>query len=117
MSLKNVDIKSKKKLSFKTEVITHLLKPEKTEKEILIDNLINKNNNLLKLVSIFDLNIYVIKDDKKLMLEYPDYYSLTDYQKKCLIATNYWREVNGLKTIEVPTIDEYYYNYYKKKIK
>lgn len=114
MSLKNVDIKSKKKLSFKTEVITHSIK---TEKEILIDNLINKNNNLLKLVSIFDLNIYVIKDDKKLMLEYSDYYNLTDYQKKCLIATNYWREVNGLKTIEVPTIDEYYYNYYKKKIK
>jgi len=117
MSLKNINILNKKKLSFKTEVITHIVKSEKTEKQILIDNLTSKNSNLFKLVSIFDLNIYVIKNDKNLMLKYPDYYNLTDYQKKCLIATNYWREVNGLKIIEVPTTDEYYYNYYKKKIK
>ena len=41
------------------------------------------------------------------------YESLTDYQKRCLPATNYWREKNGLPLIDVPKSDEHYHKYFK----
>lgn len=47
--------------------------------------------------------------------KYEEYDKLTPYQKKCLSATNYWRLINGLKAIDVPSEDYEYYNYFNKK--
>lgn len=57
--------------------------------------------------------------------KYPEYFALSDYHKKCLVATNYWRVMNGMPFIEVPEQDTHFHKYfdyrcfdlYKKKLK
>lgn len=44
--------------------------------------------------------------------KYPEYFALSDYHKKCLITTNYWRVMNGMPIIEVPALYTYYYKYF-----
>jgi len=44
------------------------------------------------------------------------YDELSDYHKRCLPASNYWREKNGIQLIDVPTEDKHYHNYFKKSI-
>jgi len=46
--------------------------------------------------------------------KYDEYHKLPAYQKKCLSATNYWRVMNGMKVIDVPSEDINYYNYFNK---
>jgi hypothetical protein len=46
------------------------------------------------------------------MDKYPEYYSLTEYQRKCLVATNYFRVLNGEYEIPVPPSDEHYFKYF-----
>ena len=46
--------------------------------------------------------------------KYDEYHKLPTYQKKCLSATNYWRVMNGMKVIDVPSEDINYYNYFNK---
>jgi len=47
--------------------------------------------------------------------KYPEYFALSDYHKKCLIATNYWRVMNGIPIIEVPALYTYYHKYFDKR--
>jgi hypothetical protein len=57
--------------------------------------------------------------------KYPEYFALTEYQRKCLVATNYWRVLNGMTFIEVPEQDTHFHKYfdyrcfdlYKQKLK
>lgn len=52
---------------------------------------------------------------KKLYEEkYSVYLSLTEYQRKCLVATNYHRVLQGLDYIEVPPEDTNYYKSFDK---
>lgn len=44
--------------------------------------------------------------------KYPEYNALCDYHRRCLVATNYWRVINGEKPISVPPEDAYYYKYF-----
>ena len=37
--------------------------------------------------------------------KYPEYASLSPYHRECLIATNYWRVMNGQNIIEVPVFN------------
>lgn len=46
---------------------------------------------------------------------YALYHSLTKYHKKCLIATNYWRVMNGLEIIPVPPEYAYYHKMFDKR--
>ncbi len=46
--------------------------------------------------------------------QFPEYFALTKYQRKCLCATNYWRVVSGLPVIKVPKEDVHYYNYFNE---
>lgn len=65
--------------------------------------------------------IELIKSDTD---PFAHYNSLTQYHKKCLVATNYWRVMNGLEIIPVPEeytfyhkrFDDRCYELYKKKI-
>ena len=58
-----------------------------------------------------------VSDDEyeELKIKYPVYFSLSDYHKKCLVATNYWRVVNGLPIIEVPPQYTSYHEYFDKR--
>lgn len=47
--------------------------------------------------------------------KYPQYFALSDYHKKCLIATNYWRVLNGMPIIEVPPQYTYYHKYFDNR--
>jgi hypothetical protein len=49
------------------------------------------------------------------MDEYPEYYALTPYQRKCLVATNYWNVMYGNKIVEVPPSDTHYHKYFDKR--
>jgi hypothetical protein len=44
--------------------------------------------------------------------KYPEYNALTNYHRRCLVATNYWRVIAGEKPISVPPEDTYYYKYF-----
>jgi hypothetical protein len=50
--------------------------------------------------------VELIKSDND---EFAHYKSLTNYHKKCLVATNYWRVMNGLEVIPVPQEYTYYH--------
>lgn len=54
----------------------------------------------------------VSKEEKE---RYPEYYSLTEYQKKILVANNYWRVMHGEKAIPVPESDLHYHKYFDKR--
>lgn len=49
--------------------------------------------------------------------DYTEYNSLNEYEKRCLPATNYWREKNGKALIAVPPSDTHYYKYFKATVK
>jgi len=46
---------------------------------------------------------------------FEQYNSLSDYQKRCLPTTNFWKIVNGEEPISVPTGDFNYYKEFTKK--
>ena len=46
------------------------------------------------------------------MDKYPEYYALNEYDRKCLVASNYWNIMNGNKIVEVPESDIHYHNYF-----
>jgi hypothetical protein len=48
------------------------------------------------------------------MDNFPEYHALSPYHRKCLIATNYWRVMNGEKITEVPESDIRYHKYFDK---
>ena len=50
-----------------------------------------------------------IVDMDKIKEQYPEYFALSNYHKKCLVATNYWRVINGKPIIEVPLQYAYYH--------
>ena len=56
-----------------------------------------------------------IVDMDKLRSEYPEYFALSPYHKKCLVATNYWRVIRGIPIIEVPPQYEFYHKYFDKR--
>lgn len=65
-------------------------------------------------------NIEPVKKKRRTALEiemdtYPDYYALTEYQRKCLVATNYFNVLYGNKVIEVPLSDAHYHKYFDKR--
>lgn len=47
--------------------------------------------------------------------KYLAYHALSDYHKKCLVADNYWRVMNGIPIIEVPPSDTHYHHYFDKE--
>lgn len=47
--------------------------------------------------------------------KYPEYFALTEYQRKCLVATNYWRVMNGMSFIEVPEQDTHFHKYFDNR--
>lgn len=47
---------------------------------------------------------------------YSTYENLTPYQRQCLPATNFWRQRNGERLIDVPKSDEHYYRYFNKRM-
>ena len=49
------------------------------------------------------------------MEKYPEYYALCEYDRRCLVANNYWRVMYGMPIIEVPPSDTHYYKYFDKK--
>ena len=51
---------------------------------------------------------------QSLRKQYPEYFALTKYQRKCLSATNYWRVIAGIKEIPVPKEDTEYFKYFNK---
>lgn len=65
-------------------------------------------------------NIEPVKKKRRTALEiemdeYPEYYALTPYHRKCLVATNYWNVMYGNKIIEVPPSDKHYEKYFDKR--
>jgi len=46
------------------------------------------------------------------MDKYPEYYALNEYDRRCLVANNYFRVLYGDKTIEVPPSDKHYEKYF-----
>jgi len=65
-------------------------------------------------------NIEPVKKKRRTALEiemdaYPDYYALCEYDRKCLVATNYFNVLYGNKVIEVPPSDTHYHKYFDKK--
>lgn len=58
------------------------------------------------------LNEANIKSEKE---QYALYYSLDSNKRKSLDATNYWRVMNGLKEIPVPSSDTEYHKYFDKR--
>jgi hypothetical protein len=48
-------------------------------------------------------------------IDYSEYNLLSNYQKRCLPATNYWRIMTGLEEIKVPESDKEYYKYFDKR--
>ncbi len=59
-----------------------------------------------------DASSNLIKNDKD---PFAHYNSLSKYMKKCLVATNYWRVMNGMEIIEVPPEYEYYHKRFDKR--
>jgi len=53
-----------------------------------------------------------IKEDLK---KYTEYYQLSEYQRRCLPATNYFRVLNGQHEILVPPSDTHYHKYFDKR--
>ena len=49
------------------------------------------------------------------MEKYPEYYALCEYDRKCLVATNYFNVLYGNKIVEVPPSDVHYAKYFDKK--
>ena len=49
------------------------------------------------------------------MEKYPDYYALNEYDRKCLVATNYFLVLYGKNIIDVPESDKNYHKYFDKK--
>lgn len=47
--------------------------------------------------------------------KYSEYYSLNEYERKALVATNYWRVINGKQEIPVPETDLHYKKYFDKR--
>lgn len=47
--------------------------------------------------------------------EYSEYNLLSEYGKKCLPSTNYFRVLNGLHEIKVPPSDKHYHKYFDKR--
>lgn len=52
------------------------------------------------------------KTSKEELAKYPQYYALTEYERSCLSAINYWRVIGGLSIIEVPPSDTDYAKYF-----
>lgn len=60
-------------------------------------------------------NIKTEKVSKEEKERFPEYYSLTAYQRKILVANNYWRIMHGQKEIPVPESDLHYHKYFDKR--
>lgn len=64
---------------------------------------------------------FLPKQDKKKSNEeilremYPEYFALSEYQRRCLPATNYWRVMSGMSFIPVPKEDTRFYKYFDKR--
>lgn len=71
----------------------------------------NKKNAIQK----YEVVNNEIVDMDKIKEQYPEYFALSNYHKKCLVATNYWRVINGKPIIEVPLQYAYYYKYFDKR--
>ena len=57
-------------------------------------------------------------EDKKLDKKtdnYDEYYALSDYHKRCLPTTNFWKIVNGEEPISVPAGDINYHREFTPK--
>lgn len=52
------------------------------------------------------------KDDLK---DYPEYYGMNEYQRRCLVSTNYFRVLQGKREIPVPASDLHYHKYFDKR--
>lgn len=67
-------------------------------------------------VSKLDCNNDFLNQSKKPTEQelYPEYFSLLSYERKCLVATNYWRVMYGQSITEVPPSDTYYHKYFDK---
>ena len=71
----------------------------------------NKKNAIQK----YEVVNNEIVDMDKIKEQYPEYFALSNYHKKCLVATNYWRVINGKPIIEVPLQYAYYHKYFDKR--
>jgi hypothetical protein len=83
-------------------------------------NGLTENNDFLNQAKPSTQNVEPVKKKRRTALEiemeaYPDYYALTPYQRRCLVATNYWNVMYGNKIVEVPPSDEHYHKYFDKK--
>ena len=72
---------------------------------------IQQNDNFLSVSS--EVKIGILSESSTKEDNFSHYNSLTTYQRKCLLATNYWRERRGLQAIAVPDSDTHYYSYFK----
>ena len=77
--------------------------------ELPINNDFLNQKNEVKLVKKRRTSLEVEMD------KFSEYYSLNEYQRKCLVATNYFRVLYGLYEIQVPPSDEHYYKYFDNK--
>jgi len=80
---------------------------------------LTENNDFLNQAKPSTQNVEPVKKKRRTALEiemeaYPDYYALTPYQRRCLVATNYWNVMYGNKIVEVPPTDEHYHKYFDK---
>jgi len=85
-----------------------------------MSGLIENNDFLSQAKSSTENNVEPIKKKRRTALEvemdeYPEYYALTPYQRKCLVATNYWNIMYGNKPIDVPPSDKHYEKYFDYK--
>lgn len=55
------------------------------------------------------------KPTKEELKTYHEYYALNEYSRKCLVATNYFRVLNGEHEIPVPPHDTHYHKYFDKR--
>jgi hypothetical protein len=65
----------------------------------------------------YNYTILKIKEIEKrdIDTEYTHYNSLLDYERKCLIATNYWRVMGRLNFIDVPVKDIRFWTYFDQR--
>ena len=47
--------------------------------------------------------------------DYSEYCAMSNYYRRCLPATSYWRILNGQTPVKVPPTDENYKRYFDKK--
>lgn len=81
---------------------------------------LTENNDFLNQAKPSTQNVEPVKKKRRTALEiemdeYPEYYALCEYDRRCLVANNYWCVMYGKPIIEVPPSDKHYHKYFDKK--